>query len=29
MKLSFVETLGFTEVVYEYFGSNIEYAAFR
>lgn len=29
MRLSFVEALDFTEVVYEYFGSDAEYAAFQ
>ena len=29
MKLSFVETLDFTQVVYEYFGSDAEFAAFQ
>jgi hypothetical protein len=29
MKLTFVEALDFTEVVYEYFGSDAEFAAFQ
>ena len=29
MKLSFVEALDFTEVVYEYFGSDTAFAAFQ
>ena len=29
MKLSFVEALDFTEVVYEYFGSDDQFAAFQ
>ena len=29
MKLSFVEALDFTEVVYEYFASDAEFAAFQ
>lgn len=29
MKLSFVEVLDFTQIVYDYFGSDIEFAAFQ